>query len=390
MTAQLELAQRLPSTQRLGQATAVEQSRAVAEVEAAIVVAMRHPRSVPAAVEAMRETCKQTRLAERAFFRFPRGKDDNGKTQFVTGASVHLARELARVWGNFQYGISELARDADRSEMVAFAWDVQTNTRNSSTFIVPHARDTKAGVKQLEDLRDIYENNANAGARRVREAIFASLPTWFVEEAKELCSRTISEGGGKPLAQRVADAIATFGNIGITVGQLEAKTGTPSAKWTEHDVAQLSVIYRSVQRGEIRKDDEFPSERVTVAEVTAQAAKPADGMPADIPATPSPAETASNEGAKEEPADPRPAGKAAVEKLDRLVASMELGTDADVRELFEWLTAAPWTATRSQVQTATSYLDDHLKAAQGDVLNAANAAWAQYSQANPQAADDGA
>jgi hypothetical protein len=57
----------------------------------------------------------------------------------------------------------------------------------------------------LVDMRDIYENNANNGARRLREAIFAILPAWFKEEAKELCSKTLEGGGDKPLAQRIAD-----------------------------------------------------------------------------------------------------------------------------------------------------------------------------------------
>src|SRR5512139_3483261 len=87
---------------RIGQATAIEQSRAAAEVEAAVVVAQRVPRVVANAVDQMRQSCQQKRLAERAFYRYPRG----GQT--VTGASVHLARELARCWGNIQYGISEL------------------------------------------------------------------------------------------------------------------------------------------------------------------------------------------------------------------------------------------------------------------------------------------
>jgi hypothetical protein len=198
--------QAVPRATSIGQATAVEQSRAVAEVQAAVVVAQQCPRDVQFAVQQMRESCAQKALADRAFFRYSRG----GST--ITGPSVHLARELARVWGNIQYGISELRRDDDEkiSEMQAFAWDVQTNTRSAAIFIVPHKRDTKAGQKDLTDLRDVYENNANQGARRVREAIFAVLPPWFTEEAKELCQQTIAEGGGKPLAQRIADIVRWF------------------------------------------------------------------------------------------------------------------------------------------------------------------------------------
>jgi hypothetical protein len=117
-------------------------------------------------------------------------------------------------------------------------------------------------------MRDIYENNANNGARRVREAIFAILPPWFVEEAKELCAKTIRDGGGKPLNIRVADAIKTFEGINITADRIETKLGRPSGKWTEHDVAQLVVIFQSIQRGEVTADDEFPAPRVTAEEIT--------------------------------------------------------------------------------------------------------------------------
>jgi hypothetical protein len=254
---------------RVGQGTAVEQSRAVAEVQAAIVVAQQCPRDINAAIAEMRQSCTQMYLAERAQFRFPRA----GST--VSGPSVHLARELARCWGNIQYGLVEMRRDDEfgESEMQAFAWDVQKNSRTSSTFIVPHKRDQKGGPKQLTDMRDIYENNANNGARRVREAIFAILPPWFVEEAKELCAKTIRDGGGKPLNIRVADAIKAFEGIGVTADRIETKLTRPSGKWTEHDVAQLLVIFQSVQRGEVTVDEEFPEPRVTVDEITTPAKK---------------------------------------------------------------------------------------------------------------------
>lgn len=253
-----------PRPDWLSQATAVEQSRAVAEVQAAIVVAQQCPRDVQAAVASMRESCRQKGLAERAFYRFPRAGGA------VTGESVHLARELARCWGNIQYGIVELRRDDEGgySEMRAFAWDVQTNTRSEQIFVVPHKRDTKTGVKDLVDLRDIYENNANNGSRRVRQCIFALLPAWFIEEAKALCTQTLSDGGGKTVAQQVADMIKAFEKVGVTVGQIERKLGRQSGKWTEHDIAQLRITYTSLSRGEITVDDEFPAERVTAEELT--------------------------------------------------------------------------------------------------------------------------
>jgi len=246
-----------------GQATLVEQSRAVAEVQAAVVVAHNNPRSPSAAMREMREVCGIYELAERAFFRFSRGET-------VTGETVHLARELARIWGNVTYGLAELSRDDVRgqSEMLAFAWDLQTNARSQTTFIVPHVRDTKKGAKPLTETRDIYENNANMGARRLREMIFAVLPVWFREEAASLCRKTLEDGGGKPLVQRVADCIAAFESIGVTPEQIAKKNGRPVDALTAEDVASLGVVFKSIKRGEVSKAEEFPADEATPPPIT--------------------------------------------------------------------------------------------------------------------------
>jgi len=296
MTTQLDhIASRVGSPDRMGQATAVEQARAVAEVQARVIVAQQCPRSVDAAVRAMREACAQMQLAERAFYAYPRGKDRNGKPIIISGPSVHLARELARVWGNCEYSVNELRRDdkAGQSEMLAYAWDLETNTRNSAVFIVPHFRDRSGGTpQQLTDMRDIYETNANNGARRVREAIFNVLPVWFTEEAKELCTKTLANGGGKPLAQRIADSVEAFEKIGVRVAQLEARIGSETGDWTPQDVAQLGILFTSIRRNEISKDEAFPpaDKGVTAADIGAAPANGNGHAGVPVPAATAPAE----------------------------------------------------------------------------------------------------
>lgn len=264
---------------RPGQATMVEQSRAQAEVHAAILVAQQSPRNIDRAEVAMRQVCSRKAMAERAFFSFVRAGDN------VTGPTVHLARELARLWGNVQYGVSELSRDdvAGQSEMQAYAWDVETNTRVAAVFIVPHVRDTRRGRKQLSEQRDIYENNANAGARRVRECIYQVLPRWFTDEAADICAATLREGDGKPLDERIADAVRLFEAMSppVTVGQLERHRGRARYKWGANDVAQLGTLYRSLQRGEITHDEAFPTQVVTSDEIAG--GEPDTPMRADDP-----------------------------------------------------------------------------------------------------------
>lgn len=122
--------------------------------------------------------------------------------------------------------------------------------------------------RDITDLRDIYENNANQGARRVREAIFAVLPQWFTEEAQELCQKTLAAPTGDDLAKKIDTAVKAFDRRGITVAQLEEKVGVPRRDWTGEEYAQLDVLYGSLRRGEISQDEAFPPARVTVDDLT--------------------------------------------------------------------------------------------------------------------------
>ena len=248
-------AARVPAS---SQATNIEAARAIAEVQAMFMVAKANPRDEGLAMKRAMQACGEWSVASRAFFSFPRGGEA------VTGESIVLATELARCWGNVDYGIMELARDdvAGHTEMLAFARDLETNTRSSQTFIVPHSRDTRSGRKALTDMRDIYENNANNGARRLRECIFRVLPSYVKNAAADRCREVLERGqGDKPLPQRVAEAIQAFSTIGINEQRLIAKHG-PTGGWTGVEIANLEIAFRSIKRGETTADEAFP----TVAE----------------------------------------------------------------------------------------------------------------------------
>lgn len=262
--------------QQVSQATTVEQSRAVAEVQAAVVVAQQVPRDIHRAIYEMRESCGRLAMAEQAFYAVPnRG----------TGASVHLLRELARAWGNVQHGSHELRRDDTEgvSEVQAFAWDMQANTRTSRTFITPHERMAGGSRKRLTDLGDIQNNNNNIAARAVRECISNVLPRWFVEEAKDVCNQTLEHGEGEPLLERIDKMVNWFGSMGITVAQIEARLDKARGQWDASDVAQMKIAGKSITAGEATKDELFPAAASStaneIAAVPVQPAAPQDPAP---------------------------------------------------------------------------------------------------------------
>lgn len=268
------------------QATTIEQSRAIAQVQGALIVAQQRPRDTMAAANRMRESCQNHRLAERAFFSYSRG----GST--ISGASIHLATELARCWGNIDYGITELRRDdlKHESEMLAYAWDLETNLRATNSFIVPHRRDKKGGAEILTDMRDIYESNANNAARRLRECIFRALPRSFTDEAQELCRTTLEQGGGEPIEVRREKLVQAFADIGIATRRLARRVGKAVDKFTAYDLGELRIAYRSIRTGEADPGELFPDDSGSdaAAELKA-AAKPAAPEPQENPEMAEPA-----------------------------------------------------------------------------------------------------
>lgn len=246
------------------QGTIVEQSRAVAEVAAAIRVARDFPREEAAAHGQILDLCRRLPVAQRAFYEVPnRG----------SGLSIHIAREIARIWGNVDYGVREMNRDDEggMSEMQTWAWDQQTNVRSTRSFLVPHQRMKGRDRQKLTDLGDIYLNNQNIGARAVRECILSVIPGWVVAEATVTLQATLQGGGGKPIEEQRAAAIAAFESLGITVAQLEARLQTKAAQWAPNHLAQLHRIHTTVTVDGIPATEYFPEHAVTVPQAGGEA-----------------------------------------------------------------------------------------------------------------------
>jgi hypothetical protein len=272
---------RAPAARAGSEATAVEMQRAIAEVQAAVTVAQSIRRDTEAAYGAMEQACTSYRLAQRAFYAVPnRGN----------GPSIHLMRELARVWGNIDYGVRETRRDdaAGVSEVQAYAWDLETNTRAVRSFVVPHIKDTRQGPKAITDQADIYANNQNIGARAVRECIAAVLPAEFAERAQDICKVTLDRGNGESLADRVGKAVTAFQEIGIRKARLEAKIGRKAEQWSGRDIGQLLVWHTTITRDGVHPDEIFGEEGVQElagGKPTAPPQQPQPPAPAEQPAT---------------------------------------------------------------------------------------------------------
>jgi hypothetical protein len=230
---------------------AIESQRAVAEVQAAMLIAKKFPRNQAQAWEQVMETCKRKEFAESASYSFPRGRET------VSGPSIRLAEELARAWGNIEFGIRELAVYEDGTEVEAYCWDVEQNTRSKQTFRVPHERHTRQGVTKLSDPRDIYEQNANMGARRLRSRILAIIPPDMVAAAERQCKETRLGRTDTPLAVRVQQTVAGFAKLQISVAHIERRLGHGLDSILPDEFDELLTIYHSLKDGMTQASDWF-------------------------------------------------------------------------------------------------------------------------------------
>lgn len=226
-------------------------SRQAQEVQAAMVIAKKFPRNEYEAFNRVINSCKRPSLAEKAEYEYPRGKE------MVKGPSIRLAEALAQAWGNIDFGIMELEQKNGESQVMAYAWDLENNTRQTKIFSVPHIRETKKGNYPLTGSRDIYELVANQGARRLRSCILGVIPGDVIEAAREQCVLTLSNGE-QPLEDTIRQCLKTLEEeFGIPVESVEKFIGCKASAFTMQSLQRLKRVYNSLKDGMAKREEIF-------------------------------------------------------------------------------------------------------------------------------------
>ena len=230
---------------------AIEAHRAITEAQGKLLLAKQFPRNYLQAYAKALEACKRKGFAEKAFFSYPRGRET------VSGVTIRFAEEMARCYGNMDYGIKELSHEEGKSEMQAYAWDLETNTVSSQNFTVEHIRETRQGNSRLTSQRDIYEKTANDGARRLRSRILAILPPDLVEDCITECKKTLAGSNDMPLSDRIKQLVVYFGKKGVTQEMIEKRLGHKIEAMTPDEVADYIGIYNGINQKETTVSDWF-------------------------------------------------------------------------------------------------------------------------------------
>ena len=243
-------------------------ARTVAEIQAQVFMAKQFPRNENQARARILRSCQRPGLASKAIYTYPKGG------QRVTGPSIRLAEALAQAWGNLDFNTVILEQRETESVCLSYCWDVETNTRASRSFIVPHKISTKSGERVLTDPREIYELAANQGARRLRACILSIIPGDIVDEAMTACNETLSGGNKKPLIDRLRELADRFANYySVPLESIERYFGYPLDAFTEMDGIALAGIYTALRDGHSKREDYFQLPKLTGAEAEEEPSK---------------------------------------------------------------------------------------------------------------------
>jgi hypothetical protein len=221
-------------------AVAIEQERAIAEAQGQLIMAKRFPRDLNAAHAELMVACSYQSFAAAAFYSVPnRG----------SGPSIRFAEEVARVYGNFEFGHRELSRSEGKSEVEVYAWDKEKNNLSKRQITVMHVTDTRNGPKKLTDQADIDNKIANVASKQVRGRILALLPKWLVEDAIQKCKDTIDGNTSEPMEVRLRKMQQAFAKFGVTGEHLERYLGHPLDKTLSDELSDLIGIFNALKDG---------------------------------------------------------------------------------------------------------------------------------------------
>lgn len=256
-----------PQVSEMGAGEMATVAREQAEVQAAFIAAKKWPRNELEAFARASKAVERPGLAEKANYSFPRGSKD------VSGPSVYLGRELARIWGNLQSGHRMVSIDDDYVHLVGYCIDLETNTRFEVQDRFERLVQRKVGEGRNRktqwvkpDERDLRELINKRGAIAMRNAILQVLPADLIDGCCERAKRTVKEGaktGFKSNREKTTkDLVLAFEELSITVEMIETYLGHSLSVLSEDEYVKLRGVWKSISDGVAKREEFFELEVV--------------------------------------------------------------------------------------------------------------------------------
>lgn len=242
-------------------AVAASAASAEARMKAAVVLAMRNPRSESEARARIFERCSDPMFAEKAIFTKPIGGE--GKQ----GLSIRFAEEMLISWRNVLTRRHVIYEDEEKRIISIEVTDLETNVSHDAEIVVvktierrdPSGRDV-IGKRKNKSGRDVYIVKAtddellikefNLSSRILRNNGLRLIPSEIKQGAFDACLATISQSARKDTRTAVQKMIDDFRTLGVVRADLEAYLGHPVEETTPEEFPTLRGIFVAIADGE--------------------------------------------------------------------------------------------------------------------------------------------
>lgn len=244
------------------------------EIDMQIATAHKYPRSiVNFRNEVLGMVTLNEQIAGECIYALPR----DGKV--IEGPSARFAEVIASAWGNSRAGARVVSDQGEFVTAQGVFHDLQRNV--AITYEVQRRIIGSNGRRYKPDMIGVTANAACSIA--LRNAILKGVPKAFWAEMYEAARRTVM-GDIKTLANRRAEAMATFQRFGVLPERVFAKLGVAGEQdITMEQLVVLRGIVTAIRDGDTTAEQAFgeePGQATATKQPTTQQTEQRQGPPA--------------------------------------------------------------------------------------------------------------
>lgn len=272
-------------TQQVGETSGMVLAAAArAQIEAACIMAERHPRDILEFRAKMLNECKRPGFALVAKYRLPRTKWDPDKQERVdasiVGPSIRFAEACMRYMRNIEWTADNIFEDDEKILVKCIIRDYETNTALSEAIKIPkrtEKRQLKKGEKPLSQRVNSYGDTVfllpatddevaqKRGAlvsKTMRTLMLRMVPGDIMEECDSQIKKTRADEHARDPNAGIKRVVDAFIGLRITPAQLAEYLGHPCETMTASEVDDLRDIYQAIQDGDLAWVDVVEAKQV--------------------------------------------------------------------------------------------------------------------------------
>lgn len=191
------------------------------------------------------------------YYRFP--VKTGGGTNYIEGATIKLANDVARVYGNCE--VDTRVTDLGDSWLIYARF-----TDYESGFTMTRPFQQRKGQRGMRGDSDrMLDINLQIGASKaIRNVIVNSLQS-FADFALEEARNSFVDKVGKNIEGYRKRATERLKELDIDMARAELVIGRSSSKWTAPDIARVIAMIQSINDGMNTADEVFPDDKATPA-----------------------------------------------------------------------------------------------------------------------------